>query len=321
MLFGLKNGPSVFQRMINSNLAHLAAFSAGYIDDIIIYSDTFKEHLKHIEAVLNQLKEMGLTLKAKKCQLARADCEYLSHRVGGGKVQPLQAKIQCIMDYPKPKKKKDLRAFLGLTNYYHQFISDYGTMAVPLPDCTRKQEPDQITWTPERDRAFEQIITTLMKKPVLMNKPFVLYTDASGVGTGAVLSQNDEDGADRPVAFFSRKLKSAETQYTVTEQECLAVVKAIHYFRVYLLGAEFTVVSDHSSLKYLDRMKYENSRLARWALSLQPYIFTVLHRPGVSNANADGLSHQSWSSENSVPREQSAEQMPASDKWKDSTNG
>ena len=143
---------------------------------------------------------MGLTLKAKKCQLARADCEYLGDRVGGGKVQPLQAKIQSIMDHPKPKKKKHLRAFLGLTNYYRRFIPDYGTMAVPLVDCTRKQELDQIIWTPERDRAFEQSKTTLMKKPVLispdLNKPFVLHTEASGVGIGAVLSQNDGDGAD-----------------------------------------------------------------------------------------------------------------------------
>ena len=220
MPFGLKNGPSVLQRMINSNLENLAAFLAGYINDIIIHSDTFREHLKHMEAVLNRLKEMGLTLKAKKYQLARADCEYLSHRVGGGKVQPLQGKIQSIMDYPKPKKKK---AFLSLTNYYHRFIPDYGgTMAVPLTDCTQKQEPDQIIWTPERNTAFEKIKTTLMKKPVLispdLNKPFVLHTAASGVRISAVLSQNDEDGADRPVAFFSRKLKSVEmTRYTVTE--------------------------------------------------------------------------------------------------------
>ena len=116
----------------------------------------------------------------------------------------------------------------------------------------------------------------------------------SEIGIGALLSQLGEDEMDRPVAYYSRKLKLAETRYTVTEQECLAVVEAVKHFRVYLSGVLFTIVTDHSSLRYLTQMKDENGHLARWSLELQPYLFDVVHRPGSQNANADGMSRQSW---------------------------
>ena len=125
-------------------------------------------------------------------------------------------------------------------------------------------------------------------------KPFCLQTDASGVGIRAVLSQQGMDGAEHPVAYYSSKLLPRETRYTVSEQECLTVVEAIKHFKVYLTGAEFTVMTDHSSLIYLDILKDENGRLTRWALALQPYMFNVYHRPGKCNANADGLLWQSW---------------------------
>lgn len=125
-------------------------------------------------------------------------------------------------------------------------------------------------------------------------KPFILQTDSSGVGIGAVLSQLDEDDADHPVGYYSRQLRGAESRYTVSEQECLAVVEGVKHFRVYLLGAEFTIVTDHSSLVYLEKMKDENGRLARWAMALMPYMYTIVHRPGSKNKNADGMSRQSW---------------------------
>ena len=218
--------------------------------------------------------------------------------MGRGVVQLLEAKVEVVRSYPKPKKKKDMRAFLGLANYYRRFIAGFASIAVPLTDATRKIAPDKINWSHEMEEAFQQIKDSLTSNPVLSSpdtqKPFCLQTDASGIGIGAVLSQQGTDGAEHPVAYYSRKLLPRETRYTVSEQECLAVVEAIKHFKVYLTGAEFTVMTDHSSLIYLDKLKDENGRLTRWALALQPYMFKVYHRPGKCNANADGLSRQSW---------------------------
>ena len=304
MPFGLKNAPSLFQRMMNAALADMASFAAAYIDDIVVFSLNFDEHLSHLEAVLIRMGELGLTLKARKCQLARSDCQFLGHRVGRGQVRPLQAKIEAFQKYPRPKRKKEMRAFLGLANYYRRFIPGYGSMAVPLTDTTRKNAPDMVEWTSDREQAFQDIKKELSGEPVLIStdpeKLFILYTDASGIGIGAVLSQTGEDGQDQPVAFYSRRLKGAETRYTVTEQGCLAVVEAIRHFRVYLLGATFHVVTDHSSLRYLDRMRDENGRLARWAPSLQPYIFEVIHRPGKHHVNADGMSRQALPTDQAI---------------------
>ena len=298
MPFGLKNAPSTFQRLMNTITADMAEFASAYIDDIVIYSCNFKEHIKHLEIVFVRLEETGLKLKASKCVLAANHCKYLGHCVGEGRIRPLQAKVKVVLDYQQPNKKKDMRAFLGLTNYYWRFVPDYGTIAIPLTEATRKCAPDKVEWTKDKVTAFEQLKDALTRDPVLASpdeqKPFLLQTDASGIGIGAVLSQVKEDGKKQPIAYYSRKMKPAETRYSVTEQECLAVVESVRHFKVYLSGAPFTIMTDHRSLIYLDRMKDESGRLTRWSLSLQPYLFNIVHRLGVKHQNADGLSRQSW---------------------------
>ena len=153
-----------------------------------------------------------------------------------------------------------------------------------LTESTRKQAPDRIEWMSVRLAAFQQLRTSLTEDSILVSpeeeKLFLLHTDASGIGIGAVLSQLREDEMDRLVAYYSRKLKPAETRYTVTEQVCQAVVEAVRHFRVYLSEAPFIIVTDHSSLRYLTQMKDEDGRFARWSLALQSYLFDVVHRPG-----------------------------------------
>ena len=150
----------------------------------------------------------------------------------------------------------------------------YGSMAVPLTEATRKTEPDKISWDKARENAFQQIKDALARDPVLKSpeddKLFILQTDASGIGIGGVLSQEGDDGMDRPVEYYSRRLKPAEQRYSVTEQECLAVVEAIRHFRIYLSGAMFRVVTDHSSLKHLAKMKDESGRLTKWPSHYNP---------------------------------------------------
>ena len=169
MPFGLKNAPSVFQRMMNAALADMASFTAGYIDDIVVFSLNFDERLSHLEAVLIRMGELGLTLKARKCQPARSDCHFLGHRVGRGQVRPLREKIEAIQKYPKPKRKKEMRAFLGLANYYRRFNPVYGSIAVPLTDTTRKNAPDTVEWMSDRELAFQDIKKEFSGKPVLIS--------------------------------------------------------------------------------------------------------------------------------------------------------
>ena len=167
-------------------------------------------------------------------------------------------------------------------------------MAAPLTDMTHKTQPNQVEWTPEAVASFERLKRALCAAPVLktpnFTKEFVLQTDVSDRGVGAVLSQQAEGGGDRPVANFSKKLLPREQKYSTVEKECLAIKLAIQAFRVYLLGRPFIVQTDHRSLEWLDRMKENNGRLTRWSLFLQPYTYTIQYRPGRGNGNADTLS-------------------------------
>ena len=278
-------------------MADITTFAAANIVDVVIFSESFQDHVKHLRVVLQRLEVTGLKLKPEKCVIAGRSCQFLGHVVGEWQIRPLEAKVKAVDGYPHPTKKKQMRAFLGLTNYYRRFIPGYGAIAVPLNDATRKLAPDHVEGTQELWDAFEQLRTALISHPVLTSpeeeKPFTLHTDASGIGIGTVLSQ-EIDGTDKPITYYSRRLKPAEARYLVTKQVCLAVVEAVRHFRVYLSGRPFTVVTDHRSLVYLHAMKDENGRLTRWALALQPYLFEVQHRPGVRHQNVDGLSRQSW---------------------------
>ena len=218
----------------------------------------------------------------------------LGHVVGSGVVKPVTSKLQAVDQFPKPTTKKQVRSFLGLTGYYRRFIPHYATIAAPLSNLTKKSEPDKVIWSAECGKAFNKLKEILVSSAVMRNPnfscPFVLQTDASEVGVGAVLSQSDDAGMDHPVAYFSRKLLPREQKFSTIEKECLAIKLGIEAFRVYLLGREFVVQTDHRALQWLHRTKGSNDRLMIWSIALQPYVFTVHHRKGAENSNADSLS-------------------------------
>ena len=270
------------------------SFAHAYLDDIVIFSCDWEEHLAHLRAVFEELREAGLTIKLRKCQFAMEEYSYLGHKIGGGVVQPEQDKVEAVRQYPRPLTKKNVRAFLGLAGYYRRFISRFAELARPLTDLTRKQQPDPVQWTPACEEAFIALKKALVDPPVLhnpdFNQPFILQTDASDLAIGAVLSQKGADGLEHPVSYFSRKLLPHETRYATVEKECLAVKLSIEQFCVYLTGRRFTVQTDHSALRWLDCMKDQNARLTRWSLALQPYQFDIQHRAGRKNVNTDSLS-------------------------------
>ena len=294
MPFGLQGAPATFQRLIDSLLRGVGDYAAAYLDDLVAYSGEWEEHLTHLRTVLERLRGAGLTAKPAKCKLGARQCVYLRHTVGNGEIRPESTKIEAVSNFPRPEMKKEVRAFLGLSGYYRRFIENYSSIALPLTDLTKKSAVNQVKWTPACSTAFQKLKRVLTCAPVLKSpdftRQFILQTDASDRGVGAVLSQRDSAGVEHPVGFFSRKLLPREERYATVEKECLAIKLGIQAFRVYLLGRPFVVQTDHRSLEWLHRLKETNGRLTRWSLSLQPYKFTVLHRPGKENANADGLS-------------------------------
>ena len=224
MSFGLCGAPAMLQRMMDQVIRGMHKFASAYLDDLIIFSTTWEDHLTHLRAVLSRLQELGLTTKPSKCQFAVTECTYLGHIVGNGVIKPEEGKLRAVEQFPQPKTKKEIRSIVGLSGYYRQF-----TIAVPLINMTRKSEPEKVIWSPQCTKAFSKLKELVLSAPVMMNPdfscPFILQTDVSEVGVGAVLSQTDAEGCDHPMAYFSRKLLPREQRYPTIEKEHLAINK------------------------------------------------------------------------------------------------
>ena len=205
----------------------------------MVFSNSWQDHLSQLRTVLNRIKEAGLTVKVGKCQFGTSKCVYLGHMVGNGSVEPEElSKLQAVKSFPLPETKRQVRGFLGLTGYYRWFILDYSSRAAPLTDLTRKSASNTVKWTPQCSEAFESLKQCLCSGPVLrspdFNKTFVLQTDTSDRGVGAVLSQLSDDGEEHPIGYYSRKLLPREERYSTVEKECLAIWLAVAAFKVIL---------------------------------------------------------------------------------------
>lgn len=292
MSFGLRNAPATFQRLMNSVVVGLEG-CAVYLDDVVIYSQTWGDHLAGIKALFHRLAQAHLTVNLAKCEFARATVTYLGKEVGQGQVRPIRAKTLAIDRYPTPTCKKELMRFLGMVGFYRNFCPDFSSVVAPMTDLLKSNV--KYSWTPTCQSAFEKVKSFLTSSPVLaapqLNRPFKLQVDASQVGAGAVLLQEDELGIDRPVCFFSRKFASYQKNYSVIEQEALALIWALQHFDVYVGGAVSLVVfCDHNPLTFLHSLQNPNQRLMRWALFLQPYNLDIRHIRGSDNVIADALS-------------------------------
>ena len=270
---------------------YLGRFVAVYLDDVIIFTKgSFELHIDHIKQVFQILKENSLKIKLKKCYFCHPSLTFLGHIVGRGGISPDPEKIIKVENFPAPKNLTQLRAALGLLGYYRKFIKDFSRHAKPLTMLLKKDQPFE--WKRSQQIAFDRLKEHLIRKPILQypdfNLPFVLFTDASKTGLGAVLSQK-KDGKEYVVAYASRTTNKAEENYSITDLECLAVVWAIRHFQHYLFRP-FVVITDHAALKWLQTSKMPKGRRARWIMELQQYHFSIEHQPGKTNANADALS-------------------------------
>ena len=294
MPFGLKTAGAVFSRMMREVIQPLEMEEVdNFMDDVLIATETIERHLECLEAVFKRLEEVSLTAKPSKCCLGFKEIEYLGFMVGRGVIKPVEDKMSKIKEAPVPSSKKQIKSFLGLAGFYRKFVPNFSEIASPLTDATKSGAPVKVIWTAECAAAFQELKDRLSDYPVCVlpdfDLPFVLRTDASNTGLGAILVQDRGQG-DHPISCASRKLTSAERNYSTIEKELLAIVWGIRKFDRYLYGRHFFLESDHLPLKHLDSLKSSNSRLMRWALQIQPYSFTFRSIPGKENVGADFLS-------------------------------
>ncbi|GBL76562.1 Retrovirus-related Pol polyprotein from transposon 297 [Araneus ventricosus] len=269
MPFGLCNSPATFERLMETVLRGLSSEAClVYLDDIIIVGRTFEEHLNNLRKVFQRLQKANLKLSPKKCRFFQKEVTYLGHVITAEGVKPDPEKIRAVVDWPRPETVHDLRSFLGLCTYYRRFVKNFSTIARPKNKLTEAKS--NFNWTEEY---------------------FILDTDASNEGIGAVLSQNIGN-EERAIAYFSKSLGKPERNYCVTRKELLAIVKSIEHFHHYLFGQEFLLLTDHASLIWLLNFKEPEGQIARWIQRLQEYDFEIQHRKGSSHGNADALSRR-----------------------------
>ena len=318
MPFGLCNAPVTFQWLMERCMGDLNLSDCLiYLDDVIIFSKTFEEHLERLDAVFSRLKEHNLKLKGTKCEFLKSHVTYLGHVVSENGIETDPEKTEAIRTWSIPKTVKDVRAFLGFTGYYRRFIKDYARIARPLNDllvghCTNrksktaksKKKRTPFTWTEKQQEAFDTLRDKLMNPPVLAyadyRLPFKLHTDASTMGLGAVLYQH-QDGQDRVVAYASRSLKTSERNYPAYKLEFLALKWAItDKFHDYLYGATFDVVTDNNPLTYVFTTVKLDATGQWWLAELSNYNCSISYRSGTQNADADGLSRKKPETETKI---------------------
>lgn len=316
MPFGLTNAPATWQRLIDRVLgADLEPYVFVYLDDIIVITEDFEDHLRILTKIFERLAAANLTLSPDKCQFCRSELRYLGYIVDkqGLRVDP--EKVTAILNIPTPTNVSEMRRFLGMASWYRRFVKDFSTIISPLTELLRKNR--KWVWTEGCERAFQCIKECLVTAPILtcpdFSKPFVVQTDASAYGLGAVLTQVYDDG-EHVVCFLSRSLNKAERNYSTTERECLAVVWSLEKLRPYLEGTQFTVVTDHHSLVWLNNLKDPSGRLCRWAVKLQQHSFDIVHRKGREHLVPDCLS-RSVEVTDAIQEQQEPDREPTTDTW------
>ncbi|CAM9234257.1 unnamed protein product [Phaeothamnion confervicola] len=303
--FGLKSLPGLFMRLTTTVLGKaLGEYAGVWIDDIVIFSKTFEEHVKHLEDVFQRLIRAHLSLNMEKAQLFQSEVKYLGFLISGKGIQVDPQKVEAVRKLAYPTTVREVFQVMGLFNFFRQYIKDFSRIAAPLSRYLvmegnkkgkQKASMKAVVDLDEAGKdAMDRLVSALTSAPILVlpqkGVPYIIYTDASEVGIGATLGQPQADGRMHPIAYGSRKLSKLERTMSASERELLAIVCFLRIWRSYLYGEKVTVVTDHASLQYMFTCVDSSPKLTRWALRLQEFSLVIQHRPGKANVVADALS-------------------------------
>lgn len=297
MPFGLCNAPATFQRAMGQLFRNQIRQGKVrvYLDDVLIKSPSFQQHVQDLREVLMVLRQSGIKLNPRKCDFFKREVRYLGHIISGAGVSPDPDKIKAVIEWPIPRTPKEAKSFISFCSYYRPFVKGFARVAGPLYHL--QDESRDFVWTQECDRAFSAVKQELTSPPVLVHPDpgarYILDVDASGSAVGATLSQK-QGVAERVVAYYSKCLSKPERNYCVTRKELLSLVKALRHFKSYGLdnGDPVEVRTDHSSLTWLRNFRDPDGQLARWLEVLAPFNLQIAYRPGKEHGNADGLSRR-----------------------------
>ena len=293
MPMGAACSPITMQKLVNTIFKGiLGKYVHVFMDDILICSTDIETHLQHLQEVFNRLEKANLKVKVSKCKFLKERLKFLGHVLDGNGVHTSQDKIEAILKFPNPTDVKTLKSFLGVSGFYRAFIKNYSQIAKPLTNLLKKDV--EFHWGDEQEKSFSKLKECLSSSPVLaypnFKESFYIYTDASGIGLGAVLMQKDIRGKLRPIAFASRVLNSAEQNYSTTHREALACIWALKHFKDICYGYEIIVRTDHAPVVELFNTKDLTGKLARWRLTVLDFQPTFEYLPGRHNVVADSLS-------------------------------
>lgn len=295
--FGLKTSPAIFQRILSNIIRKhkLSEFTVNYIDDILIFSKSFEEHIDHLTQLLEAIMKEGFRLKLSKCTFALDSVQYLGHIIKHNTISPMKDNLISIRNFPVPKNRKNVRQFLGKINFYNEYIPKNSITLDPLHNLLRKGQ--EFIWSEKCQNVFDYMKNFLCTQPVLAifdpGLPIHIYTDASLQGIGAVLKQpqlNENSKTEKPVAYFSKKLNESQKKKKAIYLECIAIKESVKYWQHWLIGKHFKVFSDHKPLEKMNIKARTDEELGDLTYYLSQFDFEIIYRPGKDNLEADCLS-------------------------------
>jgi hypothetical protein len=292
---GLKNSGASFCRAIEEILRpYIGRFLYCYVDDILVFSQNLTQHFSHLRIVLDALQKANVQLRKSKCFFVKQSIDFLGYNVTEQGIHPIARKLNPILNAPSPQGKKSLQSFLGSTNYYRKFIPNYSMLTASLYDLLKQHVP--FNWTSEHEHNYCLLKSHLTSDQILsyprIYEPYNLYVDASQVGIGSVLCQYSEEGEEKVIQYYSRKLSPVEKRYSTVEREALALIASLKEFRPYLIGGVVNIHTDHKPLLSLFKRDIHNARINRWKLEISDYQITINYIKGSMNFCPDFLSRQ-----------------------------
>jgi hypothetical protein len=291
MPFGLTNAPSTFMRLMNEVLKYfIGKFVIVYLDDILIFSKTEEEHLRHLTLVMRRLQQEKLLINLRKSSFMKKELVYLGFVISSNELKMDPEKVKAIKEWPSPKNIFEVRSFHGLASFYRKFIRNFSGISAPMMDTVKKRHK-YFHWTEEAEKSFKLLKEKITEQPVLVlpdfSKTFQVRCDASGFMVGAVISQDN-----RPIAYFSEKLNDAKMKYSTYDKEFYAVIQALKKWRHYLVPKEFILYSDNHALQFITRQEKLNQKHAKWVEFMQNFTFVIKHISGTANKVVDALSRK-----------------------------